>query len=167
MGIFGADYQLGRLLAGVAVAHGRGEGTITPAELDRAYSAHSTLTSVHPYAAFDLADDLTLWGRRATAAARWRRSNRTCAGRSSNRPAPTCGDFVTLFDMNELPSVALTDQFLRLCEDYGSQRLVVRIVAVGRDTGVSGLPASDDWTKWDADQMRAAVDYLRHKRGER
>ena len=55
---------------------------MTPAELDRAYSAHSTLTltSVHPYAAFDLADDLTLWGRRATAAARWRRSNRTCAG---------------------------------------------------------------------------------------
>ena len=48
MGIFGADYQLGRLLAGVAVAHGRVEGTMTPAELDRAYSAHSTLTSVHP-----------------------------------------------------------------------------------------------------------------------
>ena len=64
MGIFGAGYQLGRLLAGVAVAHGRGEGTMTPAALDRAYSAHSTLTptSVHPYAAFDLADDLTLWG---------------------------------------------------------------------------------------------------------
>ena len=36
---------------------------MTPAELDRAYSAHSTLTSVHPYAAFDLADDLTLWGQ--------------------------------------------------------------------------------------------------------
>jgi len=69
--------------------------------------------------------------------------------------------------MNELPSVALTAQFLRLCEDHGSQRLVVRIVAVGRDTGVSGLPESDDWTTWDADQMRAAVDYLRHKRGER
>ena len=25
MGIFGADYQMGRLLAGVAVAHGRGQ----------------------------------------------------------------------------------------------------------------------------------------------
>ena len=69
--------------------------------------------------------------------------------------------------MNELPSVALTEQFLRLCEDYGSQRLVVRIVAVGRDTGVSGLPASDGWTTWDRNEMRAAVDYLRHKRGER
>ena len=63
MGIFGADYDLGRLLAGVAVAHGRGEGAITPTGLDRAYSAHSTLTSVHPYAAFDLSEDLTLWGQ--------------------------------------------------------------------------------------------------------
>jgi len=52
--------------------------------------------------------------------------------------------------MNELPSVGLTQQFLRLCEDYGSQRLVVRVVAVGRDTGISGLPAGDDWTTWDA-----------------
>ena len=63
MGIFGADYDLGRLLAGVALAHGRGEGAMTAAELGRAYSAHSSLTSVHPYAAFDLADDLTLWGQ--------------------------------------------------------------------------------------------------------
>ena len=63
MGIFGADYELGRLLAGVAIAHGRGEGAMTAAELGRAYSAHSTLTSVHPYAAFDLAEDLTLWGQ--------------------------------------------------------------------------------------------------------
>ena len=63
MGIFGADYELGRLLAGVAIAHGRGEGAMTAAELGRAYSAHSSLTSVHPYAAFDLAEDLTLWGQ--------------------------------------------------------------------------------------------------------
>ncbi len=69
--------------------------------------------------------------------------------------------------MNELPSVALTERFLRLCQDYGSQRLVVKMVAVGRDTGVAGLPASDDWTTWDAHEMRAAVEYLRHKRGER
>ena len=69
--------------------------------------------------------------------------------------------------MNELPSVALTEQFLRLCEDYGSQRLVVRVVAVGRDTGVAGLPANDDWTTWDGHEMRAAVEYLRDKRGRR
>jgi hypothetical protein len=69
--------------------------------------------------------------------------------------------------MNELPSVALTQQFLRLCEQYGSQRLAVRIVAVGRDTGVADLPPNDDWTTWDAHEMRAAVEYLRHKHGDR
>ena len=62
-GIFGGDYRLGRLLAGVAVAHGRGEGAATPAGIERAYGARSSLTSVHPYAAFDLSEDLTLWGQ--------------------------------------------------------------------------------------------------------
>ena len=63
MGIFGADYEMGRVLAGVAISHGRGEGSMTPAGLDRAYSAHSSLTSVHPYVAFDLSEDLTVWGQ--------------------------------------------------------------------------------------------------------
>ena len=63
MGIFGTDYQMGRLLAGVAVARGRGTGNLTRAGLDRAYSAHSTLTSVHPYVAFDLSEGLTVWGQ--------------------------------------------------------------------------------------------------------
>ena len=62
--------------------------------------------------------------------------------------------------MNELPSVALTRRFLAECEHHGSRRLAVRLIAVGRNVGVPGLPASDDWTEWDADQMRAAVDYL-------
>ena len=63
--------------------------------------------------------------------------------------------------------MALTTRFLALCEHYGSERLATRIVAVGRSTGVSGLPASDDWTAWDADEMRTAVNYLDHKRGVR
>ena len=63
MGIFGTDYQMGRLLAGVAVAHGRGGGSMSRDGLDRAYRAHSALTSVHPYVAFDLSDDLTVWGQ--------------------------------------------------------------------------------------------------------
>ena len=63
--------------------------------------------------------------------------------------------------------VALTQRFLAVCEDYGSQRLAVRLVASGRNTGVPGLPETDDWTAWDADQMRAAVDYLQRKRGVR
>ena len=63
MGIFGTDYQLGRMLAGVAVAHGRGGGSLSRDGLDRAYQAHSALTSVHPYVAFDLSEDLTVWGQ--------------------------------------------------------------------------------------------------------
>ena len=66
--------------------------------------------------------------------------------------------------MNEPPSVALTQRFLALCEHYGSQRLTVRLVAVGRSTGVPGLPAGDDWTAWDAEEMRAAVEYLEQMR---
>ena len=62
--------------------------------------------------------------------------------------------------MNESPSPALTRRFLALCEQYGSQRLAVQVVAVGRSTGVEGLPASDDWNTWDAGEMQAAVDYL-------
>ena len=69
--------------------------------------------------------------------------------------------------MNALPSVALTMRFLALCQDYGSERLAVRVVASGRNTGAAGLPATDDWTEWDADEMRAAVDYLERKRGAR
>ena len=64
--------------------------------------------------------------------------------------------------VSELPSVALTQRFLAL--HHGSQHLVVKLVAVGRGTGVQGLPESDDWTTWDAGQMRAAVEYLEHLR---
>lgn len=66
--------------------------------------------------------------------------------------------------MNELPSVALTERFLAECEHHGSRRLAVRLIAVGRSNGIPGLPASDDWTAWDAVQMRAAVDYLEQLR---
>ena len=67
--------------------------------------------------------------------------------------------------MGELPSVVLTTRFLALCKQYGSERLAVRIVAAGRSAGVAGLPESDDWATWDADEMRAAVEHLQHKRG--
>ena len=41
--------------------------------------------------------------------------------------------------MNELPSVALTKRFLARCQDYGSERLAVRVVASGRNAGAAGL----------------------------
>ena len=66
--------------------------------------------------------------------------------------------------MNELPSVAVTQRFLALSQEYGSERLAVRMVAFGRSAGVSGLPALDDWTAWDAGEMEAAVEYLERKR---
>ena len=67
--------------------------------------------------------------------------------------------------MNELPSVALTTRFLALCERYGSQRLAVQVVAAGRSSGVPALPHDDDWTAWNAREMRAAVEYLQRKHG--
>lgn len=66
--------------------------------------------------------------------------------------------------VDELPSVALTWRFPFECEHHGSQRLAVRFVAIGRAAGMPGLPANDDWTAWDADQMRAVVDYLEQMR---
>lgn len=66
--------------------------------------------------------------------------------------------------MSEPPSVALTRRFLSECRHHGSERLAARFVVIGRRAGVAGLPASDDWTAWDAEQMRAAVDYLESMR---
>ena len=39
-------------------------------------------------------------------------------------------------NVNELPSVALTQRFLVLCKQYGSERLAAQVVAVGRSPGV-------------------------------
>ena len=67
--------------------------------------------------------------------------------------------------VNELPSVALTTTFLAACQQYGSERLAVKTVIAGRSAGVCGLPEDDDWTVWNADEMRAAVEHLQRKRG--
>ena len=83
-------------------------------------------------------------------------------GGANTEPLPQLPTFT-----NQLPPVALTRRFLAACQYYGSERLATRVVAVGRSTGVSGLPASADWTKWDACEMRAAVEYLERKRGVR
>ena len=39
------------------------------------------------------------------------------------------------------------------------------LVAAGRSTVVPGLPRSNEWTAWNADEMRAAVEHLEHKLG--
>ena len=65
--------------------------------------------------------------------------------------------------VNELSSVAVTTKFLTLSEQYGSERLAVKIVIADRSAGVPGLPDKDDWTTWNADEMRAAVEHLQRK----
>ena len=40
----------------------------------------------------------------------------------------------------------------------------MRIVIAGRSAGVAGLPKHQDWTAWNADEMRAAVEHLQCKR---
>ena len=67
--------------------------------------------------------------------------------------------------VNELPSVGVTRKFLDLCQQYGAERLAVRIVAAGRSAGVPGLPEDDDWTAWNVDEMRVAVKHLQRVRG--
>ncbi len=54
---------------------------------------------------------------------------------------------------------------MALCEQDGSERLAVKIVSAGRSAGVSGLTENDDWTAWNADEIRAAVEHLQRKRG--
>ena len=67
--------------------------------------------------------------------------------------------------VNELPSVALTTTFLALCQQHGSEQLAVSMVAAGRSTGLPGMPQSNDWTAWNAYEMRAAIEHLKHKLG--
>ena len=54
---------------------------------------------------------------------------------------------------------------MALREQYGSERLAAKIVSAGRRAGVSAVPETDDWTAWNADEMRAAVEHLQRKRG--
>ena len=85
-------------------------------------------------------------------------------------PRPECQEEVAAGEryasgVNELPSVALTTRFLAVCQQHGSERLAVSIVAAGRSAGVPRLPQSNDWTAWNADEMRAAVEHLQRKLG--
>ena len=57
-------------------------------------------------------------------------------------------------------SLELTRRFLALSDDYSSKEAAVRVVGRGRRAGAPGLPDCDDWTVWDAGQMRAVVENL-------
>ena len=61
-----------------------------------------------------------------------------------------------------LPSVETTMMFLALCDQYGSHKAAIAAVARGRRAGVCGLPERDAWPEWNAEEMRAAVEYLQN-----
>ena len=57
----GVDSVWQRWLTGIAVAYSEGDGTYTLGSIDAA-RLQSTLTSFHPYAAYELSDRVKLWG---------------------------------------------------------------------------------------------------------
>ena len=63
-GTVGVDGEWDRLLAGLAVAHSRGDGSFTmPGTDDRGQgNLEQTLTSVHPYLRYAVTDRLAVWG---------------------------------------------------------------------------------------------------------
>ena len=63
-GTVGVDGEWDRLLAGLAVAHSRGDGsyTMTDMEANGRGDLENTLTSVHPYLRYAVNDRLDVWG---------------------------------------------------------------------------------------------------------
>ena len=59
-GVMGADYERGRVLAGVALAYSAGEGSYT--EADARGEVESTLLSAYPYLRYMLSERLSVWG---------------------------------------------------------------------------------------------------------
>ena len=59
------------------------------------------------------------------------------------------------------PPIRLQYEFRDWCATLGSVQAAADQVAAGREDGVPGLPAHDDWQSWNADEMTAAVAYLR------
>ena len=59
----GADYELGSILAGLAVSHSLGDGTLGAGSVGRlAGPVESTLTSLYPYARVNVTDRISAWG---------------------------------------------------------------------------------------------------------
>ena len=60
-GMLGADYEWGRMLAGLAVSHSIGDGDFEPAA-DVKSEMEASLTSVHPYFRVTLGEGMSAWG---------------------------------------------------------------------------------------------------------
>ncbi len=61
-GTVGVDGEWDRLLAGLAVAHSRGDGSYIDTEAQGRGDLEQTLTSVHPYLRYAVTDRLAVWG---------------------------------------------------------------------------------------------------------
>ncbi len=61
-GTVGLDTQGDRWLAGIALAHSRGDGGYTIPDQSSPGDLDTTLTSLHPYLRYALTDRLTVWG---------------------------------------------------------------------------------------------------------
>ena len=61
-GMLGADYDWGRMLAGLAVSHSAGDGGFEPVgDADLRSEMEASLTSVHPYLSVALGEGWSLW----------------------------------------------------------------------------------------------------------
>ena len=63
-GVFGADFERGDWLAGVALTHSFGEGEMRPRGSERQfdYGLESTVTALNPYVRLKLSERLSAWG---------------------------------------------------------------------------------------------------------
>ena len=61
-GTIGVDGAWDRWLAGMAVAHSRGDGSFTESEAESSGELDSTLTSIHPYLRYAVTEQLDVWG---------------------------------------------------------------------------------------------------------
>ena len=57
---FGADWASGRLTAGLALPHSRGDGAWT--QDGRRDEIESTLTGIHPYFGYEVSEQISVWG---------------------------------------------------------------------------------------------------------
>ena len=60
-GMLGADYAVGRWVVGLPLSHSRGDGNWRSADFGAGRMA-SSLTGLYPYAGYELAERLSLWG---------------------------------------------------------------------------------------------------------
>ena len=90
-----------------------------------------------------------------------RREQKRATMRNTMLRRPTLEAFATNPPAGtELPPMDVTAGFLALCDHFGSQGAAVALIAKGRVDGAPALPPDDDWPKWNAAEMEAAVDYL-------